>query len=67
MIGNSPKSDINPALAAGLNAVFIPHQHTWRLEHAEVESGHGQLLVLRRFTDLNRLFLADRASECAPN
>src|SRR5580698_5345181 len=25
MIGNSPKSDINPALAAGLNAVFIPH------------------------------------------
>jgi len=67
MIGNSPKSDINPALAAGLNAVFIPHQHTWRLEHAEVESGHGQLLVLRRFTDLNRFFLADRASECAPN
>ena len=25
MIGNSPKSDINPALAAGLNAVFVPH------------------------------------------
>src|SRR5690242_3829579 len=24
MIGNSPKSDVNPALAAGLNAVFIP-------------------------------------------
>ena len=29
MIGNSPKSDINPALAAGLNAVFVPHAHTW--------------------------------------
>ena len=25
MVGNSPRSDINPALAAGLNAVFIPH------------------------------------------
>src|SRR5205807_7172189 len=25
MIGNSPRSDINPALAAGLNAVYIPH------------------------------------------
>ena len=25
MIGNSPKSDINPALEAGLNAVFVPH------------------------------------------
>ena len=29
MIGNSPKSDINPALDAGLNAVFIPHSTTW--------------------------------------
>src|SRR5260221_1124165 len=28
MVGNSPKSDINPALAAGLNAVFIPHPRT---------------------------------------
>ena len=24
MVGNSPRSDINPALAAGLNAVYIP-------------------------------------------
>ena len=29
MVGNSPKSDINPALAAGLNAVFVPHGDTW--------------------------------------
>ena len=33
MIGNSPRSDINPALAAGLNAVYIPHPHTWHFEH----------------------------------
>jgi hypothetical protein len=32
MIGTSPKSDINPALAAGLNAVFVPHAHAWVLE-----------------------------------
>src|SRR6185436_16659208 len=32
MIGNSPKSDVNPALAAGLNAVFVPHSRTWHLE-----------------------------------
>src|SRR5207302_10899926 len=25
MVGNSPRSDINPALATGLNAVYIPH------------------------------------------
>ncbi|HEX5497720.1 MAG TPA: hypothetical protein VFX03_00775, partial [Thermomicrobiales bacterium] len=52
MIGNSPKSDINPALAAGLGAVFIPHQATWRLEHQEIEAGPGRLLVLERFAEL---------------
>ena len=38
MIGNSPRSDINPALAAGLGAVFIPHDFTWVLEHEVVEA-----------------------------
>jgi putative hydrolase of the HAD superfamily len=52
MIGNSPKSDINPALAAGLGAVFIPHHATWRLEHQDIEAGSGRLLVLERFRDL---------------
>src|SRR5258705_11560341 len=36
MIGNSPKSDVNPALEAGLNAVFVPHAHTWVLEKQEL-------------------------------
>jgi putative hydrolase of the HAD superfamily len=52
MIGNSPKSDINASLAAGLNAVFIPHEMTWSLEHAEIERQDGRLLVLTRFTEL---------------
>jgi putative hydrolase of the HAD superfamily len=57
MTGNSPKSDINPALRAGLKAIFIPHAHTWRLEHEEVESGYGdRLLVLERFEDLKLHF-----------
>ncbi|MDN5857987.1 MAG: HAD family hydrolase, partial [Pseudonocardia sp.] len=34
MIGNSPRSDILPARAAGLNAVFIPNPYTWELELA---------------------------------
>ena len=38
MIGNSPKSDINPALAAGLHAVFLFHPDTWVLEHAAVDA-----------------------------
>jgi putative hydrolase of the HAD superfamily len=33
MIGNSPRSDINPALAAGLHAVYVHHPNTWVLEH----------------------------------
>jgi putative hydrolase of the HAD superfamily len=59
MIGNSPKSDINPALAAGLNAVFIPQHATWRLEHQELngDAGPGKLLVLQQFRDLREHFL----------
>jgi putative hydrolase of the HAD superfamily len=38
MIGNSPRSDINPALAAGLHAVFIPHGATWVLEQEAVSA-----------------------------
>jgi putative hydrolase of the HAD superfamily len=58
MIGNSPKSDINPALAAGLNAVFIPHDSIWVLEHEVVnEAPPGQHLVrLAAFADLTRHF-----------
>ena len=52
MVGNSPRSDINPALEAGLNAVFIPHPATWALEHEELRSGAGRLLVLPKFRDL---------------
>ena len=52
MIGNSPKSDINPALAAGLNAVFVPHARTWSLEHATVPENHPRLLQVRRISQL---------------
>jgi putative hydrolase of the HAD superfamily len=56
MIGNSPKSDVNPALEAGLNAVYIPHAQTWRLEHEEISPGPGRLLVLERFSELRQHF-----------
>ncbi|HUS08034.1 MAG TPA: HAD hydrolase-like protein [Bryobacteraceae bacterium] len=56
MIGNSPKSDINAALAGGLNAVFIPHDRTWHLEQTELLTGPGKLLILTRFSDLQLHF-----------
>jgi putative hydrolase of the HAD superfamily len=58
MIGNSPKSDINPALAVGLNAVFLPHGDTWILEHEEVAAAQEpcRLLVLETFEELREHF-----------
>jgi len=58
MIGNSPKSDINPALAAGLHAVFLFHKDTWILEHAELSGApEGQYLFeLDAFSKLLGLF-----------
>ncbi len=58
MVGNSPKSDINPAIAAGLNAVFIPHADTWVLEHAELYTAPPpqRLLTLERFGLLSETF-----------
>jgi len=58
MIGNSPRSDINPALGAGLNAIFIPHDFTWVLEHEVIHQPPTgqQLLELATFADLTRHF-----------
>src|SRR5579862_687121 len=58
MIGNSPKSDINPALEAGVHAVFVPHHNTWELERGEVrpDIGNGRLLQVASFGHLRDLF-----------
>jgi putative hydrolase of the HAD superfamily len=56
MIGNSPRSDIIPALEAGLRAVYIPHPHTWRLEQADVPLQDRRVLTLRSFAQLRDHF-----------
>ncbi len=58
MIGNSPRSDINPALAAGLHAVYIHHPNTWVLEHDTIDSApNGQrLLEIESFAHLDLHF-----------
>ena len=56
MIGNSPKSDINPALAAGLKAVYIPHPRTWSLEREQLPDAHPRLLVVKQIRELTRYF-----------
>ena len=52
MIGNSPKSDILPARRAGLNAVFIPNENTWVLEHDMLDPDDTGVLHLRQFGEL---------------
>lgn len=58
MIGNSPKSDINPALTAGLNAVYIHHADTWVLEQESLTPApEGRsLLQIRQFDELLHWF-----------
>ncbi|HXZ78388.1 MAG TPA: HAD family hydrolase [Terriglobales bacterium] len=58
MVGNSPKSDINPAIGASLNAVFVPHDNTWVLEDEDLcsEPSNRKLLVLKRFPELRAYF-----------
>lgn len=55
MVGNSPKSDINPALEAGIGAVYVPHPRTWHLEHQALREG-DRLLVIDSFGALREHF-----------
>jgi putative hydrolase of the HAD superfamily len=55
MIGNSPRSDINPAVRAGLRAVYIPHPHTWELEHEDVEDD-DRIVEVTAFRALLEIF-----------
>jgi putative hydrolase of the HAD superfamily len=45
-------------LAAGLNAVFVPHGQTWILEHEEVAQADPptRLLVVETFAELKEHF-----------
>lgn len=56
MIGNSPASDILPARAVGLGAVYIPTSDTWVLEQATLDPGDTGVLTLSSFGDLLRHF-----------
>ncbi|WP_204115630.1 HAD family hydrolase [Shimia biformata] len=46
MAGNSMKSDVVPAIEAGSWGVFVPHDLTWDLEHAEAPDSHPRFVEL---------------------
>ena len=55
MIGNSPRSDIHPALEVGFGAIHIPHAETWSHEREDLTS-HPRLMSLGTFSELVRHF-----------
>ncbi len=55
MIGNSPKSDINPALKSGMQAIFIPYTYTWKFDTEPLLVGHPKLVIVKRFADLQQI------------
>ena len=51
MVGNSLKSDIEPALSIGASAVHIPFHITWELEYRE-KFEHANLVQIGHFAEL---------------
>lgn len=54
MVGNSFKSDVEPALSIGAWAVHIPYHVMWRLETSRTYS-HERLIETTSFADIPRL------------
>jgi putative hydrolase of the HAD superfamily len=55
MVGNSLKSDIVPAIAAGSYGVFVPHALTWVLEHVEEPSDAPRFRKIEHLGELRAL------------
>ncbi|MGD9487918.1 MAG: HAD hydrolase-like protein [Calditrichaceae bacterium] len=56
MVGNSPKSDINPALRTGMYAIHIPYKDTWKLDNEPIDRENERLIILNAFSDLRNIF-----------
>lgn len=55
MIGNSQKSDINPALRCGMYAIYIPYDYTWTMDREDLLAGHPHLTTIQTFRELTDL------------
>ena len=55
MVGNSLKSDVIPAIAAGAWGVHVPHGLTWELEAADAPLGHPRFREIPSLGDLPAL------------
>ena len=55
MVGNSLRSDVLPAIAAGSWGVHVPHELTWALEHAEAPEAEPRFRRIERLAELPAL------------
>ena len=55
MVGNSMKSDVLPALAAGAHGVHVPHGLTWELERADPPISSAYFHEIADLSDLPSL------------
>ena len=55
MIGNSLKSDVIPAIEAGGWGVYVPHELTWVVEHADAPAAHPRYREVGAVADLPTL------------
>ncbi len=56
MIGDSPRSDILPAVENGVRSVFIPFSMTWQHEHTALPSSE-HIITVQHFGNLEALLL----------
>ncbi len=52
MAGNSLKSDVLPAIAAGAIGVHVPHDLTWAYEHDAEPTGHPRFFVVQNLGEI---------------
>jgi putative hydrolase of the HAD superfamily len=52
MAGNSLKSDVLPAIAAGAIGVHVPHELNWEYEKADAPVGHERFFEVSDLGDL---------------
>lgn len=55
MVGNSMASDVRPVIDAGGWGVFVPHNLSWAVEHADPPEGHARYHKIDNLSLLNQI------------
>jgi putative hydrolase of the HAD superfamily len=56
-VGNSIRSDINPALESGIGAVYIPFE-SWEFDQGKLDENHNRLVTLENIRDFPKIYFS---------